>query len=122
MNPVCSTCQNPLSCSNCHARSVNFSQPTNLNNNNSNIEFTELSGTLQRNLGTKQTKTGKDFFFGNLKLDDDTEQVFFFFDPDYDLLTKLHSLNAGDYIKVSGFINKGRFTARKLIEEESEVF
>ena len=79
---------------------------------------------MQRSLGTKQTKSGKDFYFGTLKLDDDTEKVIFFFDPDYNLLTKLHSLSQGDQIKVIGLNSqrKNYFTVKELINDGNEIF
>ncbi|CAJ0747170.1 4583_t:CDS:2 [Entrophospora sp. SA101] len=116
MNLTCSTCQNQINCANCSTKPTNFNQQT--NSNKSNVEIIELTGTLQRNLGTKQDKNGKEFYFGTLKLDDDTEQVIFFFDPDYNLKMKLQTLDQGDRIKVSGFINRiGKFTVKELTDD-----
>ncbi|KLL03214.1 MAG: hypothetical protein MRERV_48c008 [Mycoplasmataceae bacterium RV_VA103A] len=121
MNSVCSTCQNPVNCDNCQVKPIIFSSPVNNKKNNSN--FTEIEGTLQRNLGAKQDKNGKEFYFGKLKLEDDSEQLIFFFDPDYNLSIKLQSLGQGDQIKVSGFVNKtGNFTVEELIDNGAEVF
>lgn len=127
MNLVCSTCQKLLSCpTNCPIKPVNFNQPTNSNKNNSNSkkEIIELAGTLQRSLGNKQDKNGKTFYFGSLWSDNDnTEKIIFFFDPDYNLLTRINLLNSGDHIKVAGFFNRtGNFTVRELIDDGGEIF
>src|SRR6266496_5217084 len=101
MNLTCPNCQKILICSNCPPK-------TNYQNNSTNNkkEIIELAGILQRNLGTKQTKDGKDYYFGKLKLDNDTEQTIFFFEPDYNLSLRLQDLTEGEQIAVTGFYNK----------------
>ncbi|RHZ37753.1 hypothetical protein [endosymbiont GvMRE of Glomus versiforme] len=108
MNITCPTCRKTLTCYNCP-------KPQTLNG-----ETKELSGTLQRELGSKADKNGKPFYFGKLDLEDGNEQVIFFFDPDYDLTVKLQAMGEGDQIKVSGFANRtGNFTVKKLLEVEA---
>ena len=110
MSLACPTCQKILTCSNCPPKT-------------NKTEIIELAGILQRNLGTKQTKDGKDYYFGKLKLDNDTEQTIFFFEPDYNLSLRLQDLAEGEQIAVTGFYNKmGSFTAKSLISEDKVIF
>jgi hypothetical protein len=120
MNLTCPTCQKTLNCSNCDKPPIN-------NQTNNNGTFKEITGTLQRELGTKTDKNGNIFYFGKLELEDGGEQIVFFFQPDYELTAKLDALSGGDQIKVSGTLKQnGFFTAKELLEinvsERTEIF
>jgi len=62
----------------------------------------QLTGTLLRELSLKIDKNGHDYYLGKLICSDNSQKVFFFFNPDYDLSMRLVELQANQKLTLQG--------------------
>jgi len=67
--------------------------------NNMNLQ---LTGTLLQELSKKVDKNGNDYYYGKLDCNDDTQYLFFFFQPDYDLSIRLEELTENQELTLQG--------------------
>ena len=88
------------------------------------MNFTELSGTILRELSLKQDKNQRDYYLGKLIDADGSSKVFFFFNPDYDLTLRLVELEANQKLTLQGSWGKNNvFLASDFyLEEVQENF
>jgi hypothetical protein len=79
----------------------------------------QLTGTLLRELSLKQDKNGHDYYLGKLNYLDDSQNVFFFFNPNYDLTLRLTELQANQKLTLQGDWGKNQtFIATNFYLEE----
>jgi hypothetical protein len=70
----------------------------------------QLTGTLLRELALRTDKNGHDYYLGRLTCDDGSQKVFFFFQPNYDLIMRLTDLKSNQEITLKGYEGKNPTT------------
>jgi len=90
---------------------------------NTSSNLINLEGKTKLSFSEKTASNGSSYYF-NVLITDEKEVSVFFFNPDYDLVSKLQELQEGAEVIVSGYFTpRGTFNARgvELKNEDYEI-